>query len=86
MPSAYPACVVSGDDLGDVIFEITQIGDVQRVAAVHVATGVEVVIQAPANAARVDVQTLALRKLERALSNAEEGDPPPPPQRPGKIV
>jgi hypothetical protein len=44
------------------------------------------VIQAPANAARVDVQTLALRKLERALSNAEEGDPPPPPQRPGKIV
>lgn len=77
---------MSGEDLGDVIFEITQIGDVQRVAAVHVATGIEVVIQAPANAARVDVQTLALRKLERALSSKDDDDPPPPPQRPGKIV
>lgn len=85
MPCAHPTCVVSGEDLGDVIFEITQIGDVQRVAAVHVATGVEVVIQAPAHAARVDVQTLALRKLEWALSNKDEEDPPPPP-RPGKIV
>ena len=74
---------MSGEDLGDVIFEITQVGDVQRVAAVHVATGVEVVIQAPRNAALVDVRTLALRKLERALSDPEDE---PPPQRPGKIV
>lgn len=72
---------VSGGD--DVIFEITTIGDVQRVAAVHVATGIEVVIQAPANAALVDVRALALRKLERALAG---DDSDPPPQRPGKIV
>ncbi len=76
---------MSGDDLGDVIFEITQVGDVQRVAAVHVATGVEVVIQAPSNAARVDVQALALRKLEWVLSGKGDDDAPPPP-RPGKIV
>lgn len=72
-------------DEDDVIFEITRIGDAQRVAAVHVATGIEVVVQAPANASRADVQALALRKLERALKSGEdEGDPPP--QRPGKIV
>ena len=63
---------MSGEDLGDVIFEITQIGDVQRVAAVHVATGIEVVIQAPRSAALVDVRTLALRKLERALKIEDE--------------
>ncbi|MGD9980103.1 MAG: serine hydroxymethyltransferase [Hyphomonadaceae bacterium] len=51
----------------DVIFEITRIGEVQRVAAVDVASGVEVVVQAPANAALADVRALALRKLERAL-------------------
>jgi hypothetical protein len=74
---------VSGDDAGEVIFEIIRVGDVQRVAAVHVATGVEVVVQAPANAALADVRALALRKLERALKgegDAERSD------RPGKIV
>lgn len=59
---------MSGEEPTDVIFEITRIGDAQRVAAVDVATGVEVVVQAPANAALVDVRKLALRKLERALN------------------
>lgn len=54
-----------------VIFEITRIGDAQRVAAVHVATGVEVVVQTPANAALADVRALALRKLERQLAKRE---------------
>lgn len=72
---------MSGDDADEVIFEITRIGDVQRVAAVHVATGVEVVIQAPASAALVDVRALALRKLERALAAAAT-----PPRRDGKFV
>jgi hypothetical protein len=67
----------------DVIFEITRIGDIQRVAAVHVATGVEVVVQAPANAALADVRALALRKLERALNKDGEGKPD---SRPGKLV
>ncbi len=64
----------------EVIFEITRIGDAQRVSAIDVATGVEVVIQAPATAALVDVRTLALRKLERALADA------PKPTRPGTLA
>lgn len=76
---------MSGEDR-EVIFEITRIGDAQRVAAVDVATGVEVVIQAPAHAALADVRTLALRKLERALCGDHTGDDAPPPERPGKIV
>ncbi|MBL8545325.1 MAG: hypothetical protein JNL81_02610 [Hyphomonadaceae bacterium] len=77
---------MSGEDR-DVIFEITRIGDAQRVAAIDVATGVEVVVQAPANAALADVRTLALRKLKRALGGDEAagggagGD-----GRPGKLV
>jgi len=76
---------VSGDGERDVIFETVRVGDVQRVAAIDVATGVEVVVQAPANAALVDVRDLALRKLKRALEGDrdEEGAPP---ARPGKLV
>ncbi len=65
----------------DVIFEITRVGDVQRIAAVDVATGVEVVVQAPASAALADVRALALKKLERALA-----DEKPAPKRPGTIA
>jgi hypothetical protein len=61
---------VSGEER-DVIFEITRIGGVQRVAAIDVASGVEVVVQTPANAALADVRALALRKLKRALKNSE---------------
>ncbi len=71
----------------DVIFEITRIGEVQRVAAIDVATGIEVVVQAPANAALVDVRGLALRKLQRALQG--EGDVEGDAQantRPGKLI
>jgi hypothetical protein len=68
----------------DVIFEITRIGDIQRVAAVHVPTGVEVVLQAPARAALADVRALALRKLEWALKGDADGDKPD--NRPGKLV
>jgi hypothetical protein len=70
----------SGSDR-DVIFEITRLGDVQRIAAVDVATGVEVVVQAPVNAALADVRALALKKLERAVSQEN-----PPPKRQGTIA
>lgn len=70
----------------EILFEITRLSDIQRVAAIDAATGVEVVIQAPASAALADVRALAIRKLERVLAGgAEEGDPPPLP-RPGKLV
>lgn len=70
----------------EVIFEITRIGDVQRVAAVDVATGIEVVVQAPASAALVDVRTLALRKLERALGGEGDAEDGRSDGRPGKLV
>ena len=65
----------------DVIFEITRVGDIQRIAAVDVATGTEVVVQAPATAGLADVRALALRKLERALAESGGTD-----TRPGKLV
>jgi len=76
---------VTADEDRGVIFEITRVGDVQRVAAIDVASGVEVVIQAPAAAALVDVRALALRKLERAMKGGS-GDGGAPPMRPGKLI
>ncbi len=74
---------VSGEKPDEVIFEITRVGDIQRVAAVDVATGLEVVVQAPVSAALADVRALALKKLERALVG---GGDETPPERPGKLV
>lgn len=75
---------VSGER--EVFFEITRIGELQRVAAVDANTGIEVVVQAPAAASLADVRALALRKLQRALERAaNEGGATPPP-RPGKLV
>lgn len=76
---------MSADDR-DVIFEITRIGDAQRVAAIDVTTGIEVVVQAPANAALVDVRGLALRKLQRALKGEDEADSAGGDTRPGKLI
>ena len=69
----------------DVILEVTRVGDIQRVAAIDLESGKEVVIQAPAHAALADVRALVLRKLERALTG-DDGEGEPPPARPGKIV
>jgi hypothetical protein len=74
--------VTGGGSGREVIFEIRRLGDIQRVAAIDAASGVEVVIQAPASAPRADVEALALRKLERALA----GEQPAPVSRPGKLV
>jgi hypothetical protein len=69
-----------------VIFEITRLGDVQRVAAIDVETGTEVVVQAPAQAGLADVRALALRKLERALAgDGEQGEQAVDPGR-GKLI
>lgn len=77
---------MSGEER-DVIFEITRIGDAQRVAAIDVATGIEVVVQAPANAALADVRALALRKLKRALQGDDgEGEAGSGYGRPGKLI
>ncbi|MGE0740729.1 MAG: serine hydroxymethyltransferase [Hyphomonadaceae bacterium] len=77
---------MSGDADNDVIFEITRVGDVQRVAAIDVASGVEVIVVAPANAALADVRALALKKLEKALAGDDQGGGEAPDPRPGKLV
>ena len=64
----------------EVIFEITRIGDVQRIAAVHTPTGVEVVFQTPATAALADVKALAMQLLDRKLAANDK------PSGPGVIV
>ena len=61
----------------EIIFEITRIGDTQRVAAVHVSSGVEVVFQTPANTALADVRALAVRMLDRKM-NGDDGKPAGP--------
>ena len=65
-----------------VYFECTIIGDVARMAAVDEATGVEAVVMGPARAARRELETLALRKLEMLL----RAQAPPAPARPGRLA
>jgi hypothetical protein len=69
-------------DPKEVIFELTIVGASARVCAVDVASGVEAVVIGPASAARSDLESLALRKLQRLLAEA----PPPAPALRGGIV
>lgn len=59
---------MSGAQTDEVYFEFTAIGGYARVSAVCATTGTEVVIMGPINAARHDLERLALRKLERKLA------------------
>jgi len=69
----------------DVIFEITRIGGVLRIAAVDTQSGVEVVVQAPDSISEADAQALALRKLRHVLQTArEEKSAPALPPRSGR--
>lgn len=53
--------------MGEVYFEYVAIGGSVKVSALDATTGVEVSIVGPTNAARADLERLALRKLERRL-------------------
>jgi hypothetical protein len=55
----------------EIIFEIKASGGYAQVCAIDCATGLEVFVTTPVNAARSDQHKLALRKLARAL--ADEG-------------
>lgn len=52
----------------EVIFEHHAVGNSVRVAAVDVATGIEVVVMGPLGARPDDLQQLAHRKLLRRLA------------------
>ena len=52
---------------GEVLFEFTRVGAQLRVSAIDPKSGTEVVIVAPANAPRHQIQQVALAKLRRKL-------------------
>ena len=54
----------------EIIIEIQRIGAILRVAAVDVATGTEVVFQAPASASRLAINRLAADKLRYVMAKA----------------
>ena len=56
---------------GEALFEFTRIGAQVRVAALDPATGVEVVVIAPAAASQAQMQTLALAKLRKRLAEGQ---------------
>jgi hypothetical protein len=56
------------NDAGRVYFEFTPVGAVVKVAAIHAATGIEVVIMGPASAKQADLERLALQKLKARLA------------------
>lgn len=62
---------------GEVYFEFVQVGQQMRVAAIDATTGVEVVVIAPLNASRNDMQRLALAKLQRKLGSEQSPSPQP---------
>lgn len=51
----------------EVLFEFTQAGRQTRVAAIHAASGTEVIVITPSNASRLQMQRLALAKLQRRM-------------------
>jgi hypothetical protein len=56
-------------DLGEVYFEFTAIGSAVRVAAIDAASGTEVVVMGPSNAAASDLERVALAKLKARLAS-----------------
>ena len=59
-------------DKSEVYFEITIIGASAKVVAVDALTDIEVAAIGPANAARADLQRLALGKLKARLARERE--------------
>ena len=59
----------------EIIIEIQRIGAILRVAAVDVATGTEVVFQAPASASRIAIDRLAADKLRYVMKKAAAPKP-----------
>ncbi len=57
----------SGGHQREVLFEFTSIGQQVRVVALDPETGIEVVIVAPQTATQVQMQKIAMAKLERRL-------------------
>ena len=59
-----------GTGSGEVLFEYVRVGAQTRVSAIDPKTGVEVVIVAPTNAPRHQIQQVAIAKLKRKLAES----------------
>jgi hypothetical protein len=83
----------------ETIIEVRVAGLFCQVSAIDVATGIEVAVTVPVQTSKTDRETLAMRKLARALVDQgirpaitvsnENGDNPrgsPPPKKSGLIV
>ncbi|NBN62527.1 serine hydroxymethyltransferase [Microvirga tunisiensis] len=57
----------------EVYFEFVPLGRQVKVVAIDAASGVEVSIVAPAGASQRDMETIALRKLTKRLTDLAEG-------------
>ena len=60
--------MVTAEGSPEVYFEFTAIGTSVKVVAIDSGTGTEVTVIGPANAARSDLQRLALGKLKLKLA------------------
>ena len=60
----------------EVLFEFTQLGQQVRVAAIDAASATEVVIIAPVTVTRLQMQSIALAKLKRKLSETSTPSEP----------
>jgi hypothetical protein len=69
----------------ETLLEFIVLGDFAKVSAIDAETGIEVSVIGPANAARVDLERLAVGKLERRLKGPA-GGPGPRRKRPGTVV
>ena len=59
---------MAANDPLDVYFEFTAIGTTVKVVAIDAASGTEVSVMGPANAAQSDLERLALSKLRARLA------------------
>ena len=60
---------------GDVYFEFVQVGQQMRVAAIDVATGIEVIVITPVIATKHQMQQMALAKLRKKLGATPQEAP-----------
>lgn len=73
MKASRPPDALAGREI---IIEFIEIGTSVRVAAIDVATGEEVVIQAPRSETRAEMERVAMAKLARKLGLDANGKRP----------
>lgn len=60
----------------DVIFEFTKIGNYVKVSAIDVTTGIEAVLNVPAQLSQKQIENFALKRLKMLLKRSEDENDP----------